>query len=129
MTTFYLLLADLVVLIHFLFVLFVFVGGFLVLKWHRLAWLHLPVLVWGAYIEFSHSICPLTPLEIGLRREAGVDPYQGGFIGHYLIPIIYPPGLTSADQFIVAWILLVVNALSYGWLLRRYQKIKVNRHP
>jgi hypothetical protein len=117
LTNLYLVLADLVVVIHFLFVIFVLLGGLLVLKWRYLAWLHLPVLAWGVYIEFSHTICPLTPLEIWLRQKAGTDLYQGGFISHYLVPVIYPPGLTPDTQVIIAGILLMVNILIYGWLI------------
>lgn len=119
MNTVYLLLADFVVLIHFLFVAFVFLGGLLVHKWPRLIWLHLPMLAWGVYIELSHTICPLTPLETGLRRLAGAEPYRGGFISHYLVPIIYPPGLTPETQQIIALILVLVNGLIYVCLWRR----------
>ena len=115
----YLLLADLVVLIHFLFVVFALLGGLLVLKWKKLIWLHLPALLWGAFIEFSGRICPLTPLEIHLRQLAGADPYQGGFISHYLVPLIYPPGLTASTQWWLGAILITVNIIIYGWLFIR----------
>ncbi len=112
----YLLLADLVLVVHLLFVLFVVFGGLLVLRWHRLAWLHLPALGWGLWIEFSGTLCPLTPLEIHLRRLAGADPYEGGFIAHYIVPIVYPPGLTAETQWWIGLGLLGLNLAIYGWL-------------
>ena len=118
--TFYLLLADLVLVVHLLFVIFVLFGGLLVVRWHRLAWLHVPALVWGLYIEFSHAICPLTPLEIRLRELAGADPYEGGFIAHYLVPLIYPPGLTPEAQWWIGLGILAVNGLIYVGLGLRW---------
>ena len=111
--TFYLLLADLVLVVHLLFVIFVLFGGLLVVRWRRLAWLHVPALVWGLYIEFSYAICPLTPLEIRLREMAGADPYEGGFIAHYIVPLIYPPGLTPEAQWWIGLGILAVNGLIY----------------
>ncbi len=118
----YLLLADLVVLVHFLFVVFALLGGLLVLKRKKLIWLHLPALLWGIFIEFSGWICPLTPLEIQLRRLAGADLYQGGFISHYLVPLIYPPGLTPGTQWVLGGILITVNIAIYSWLFICRQK-------
>lgn len=116
----YRLLADLVVLLHGLFILFVIAGGPLLLRWPRLAWLHLPAAAWGVWIEFSGRICPLTPLEIHLRIAAGQAGYGGGFIAHYLLPIIYPPGLTSSLQYLLGGSVLLINGMIYGWLwLRR----------
>ena len=125
--TFYRLLADLVLLVHLLFVIFVVAGGLLVLKWRRLAWLHLPALGWGLWIEFSHAICPLTPLEIRLRERAGADAYEGSFIAHYLVPLIYPPGLTPETQWWIGLALLGLNLAIYvgigyrNWRRRRGQ--------
>ena len=113
--TLYLLLADLILLIHLSFVIFVLIGGLLVIRWHRLAWLHLPALSWGLYIEFSHGICPLTPLEIRLRELAGADPYTGGFIAHYLVPLIYPAGLTPETQWWIGLGILLLNGVIYAW--------------
>jgi len=118
--TFYLLLADLVLVVHLLFVIFVLFGGLLVIKWRWLAWLHVPALAWGIYIEFSHAICPLTPLEIRLRELAGADPYEGGFIAHYIVPLIYPPGLTPEAQWWIGLALLAVNGLIYVGLGYRW---------
>ena len=109
--------ADGVALLHFAFILFVVLGGFLVLRFRKLAWLHVPAAVWGAAIEFTGWICPLTPLENALRRAGGSAGYADGFIGHYLLPIIYPPGLTRDIQFALALGVVFVNAVIYSLLL------------
>ena len=115
----HLLLAEIIVVLHLLFIIFALFGGLMVLKWPRLIWLHIPVVVWGALTEFMGLICPLTPLEIWLRQQAGADPYEGGFISHYLVPLIYPPGLTPAVQWLLGAGLVLFNLLVYGWLYRR----------
>jgi len=117
---FFRILADLVVLLHLLFIIFVVAGGFLALKRPCLALLHLPSVAWGAFIEFSGIICPLTPLENQFRRMAGEKGYSTGFIEHSLIPIIYPPGLTPATQVLLGLFVIVVNLVLYSFLLRRY---------
>lgn len=106
--------ADLVVLLHFGFIMFVLAGGLLVLRHPRLAWLHLPAVAWGAGIELSGGICPLTPLENALRRAAGEAGYAGGFIEHYLLPLIYPAGLTREVQIALGLFVLLANVLVYG---------------
>ncbi len=116
------LAADVVVALHFGFIVFVVAGGFLVWRWRRLAWVHLPVAAWGALIEFTGWICPLTPLENALRRRAGEAGYAGGFIEHYVIPIIYPAGLTPRLQIILGIAVLVVNAVAYGVLVARRRR-------
>jgi hypothetical protein len=113
------LAADLLVLIHLAFIVFVMLGGLLVLKWHWLSLLHLPTVIWGAVIEYRGGICPLTPWENNLRRLAGQEGYAEGFIEHYILPIIYPPGLTRDIQLTLAIIVIAVNLLVYGWLLWR----------
>jgi hypothetical protein len=118
----YLLLADSIVVLHLLFIVFAFFGGLLVIKWPRLVWLHVPAVVWGAITEFMGLICPLTPLEIWLRQQVGADPYQGGFISHYLVPLIYPPGLTSGMQWLLGGGLVIFNILIYAWLYTRGRK-------
>jgi hypothetical protein len=120
----YLLLADSIVVLHLLFIVFAVFGGLLVIKWPRLVWLHVPVVVWGAITEFMGLICPLTPLEIWLRQQAGADPYQSGFISHYLVPLIYPPGLTPGIQWLLGGVLVVFNFLIYAWLFTRKRKPK-----
>ncbi len=86
-------MADFLVVLHLGFILFVILGGFLVQKWRRVLLIHLPAVVWGVLIEFQGWICPLTPLEQKFRMAAGEEGYSGGFIQHYLLPIIYPDAL------------------------------------
>ena len=113
------MLAEFVVGFHLGFVLFVVLGGLLVLRWPRLAWLHLPAAVWGALIEFAGWVCPLTPLENRLRRASGTAEYAGGFVEHYLLPVLYPVGLTRGVQYILGACVVVVNAAVYWWVFRR----------
>jgi hypothetical protein len=118
-------LADAVVLVHFAFVIFVVGGALLVLKWPRVAFVHLPAAVWGALIEFAGWICPLTPLENWLRMKGGVAGYGGGFIEHYILPVLYPPGLTRGVQVGLGAIVVLVNLGVYGWVL--YRKLVLGR--
>ncbi|HEX9653911.1 MAG TPA: DUF2784 domain-containing protein, partial [bacterium] len=92
------LLADLVVIIHFAFVIFVVIGGLLALKWRKVIFLHLPAAMWGALIEFAGWICPLTPLENWLRDKGGASGYAGDFVNHYIMPVLYPRELTRGVQ-------------------------------
>jgi hypothetical protein len=115
------LLAEAVVLLHFGFVLFVIFGGLLALRWRRAAWLHLPAAAWGALIEFTGWICPLTPLEHWLRRQGGQAAYQGGFVEHYILPVLYPHGLTRTIQLILGLLVVGINLLVYSILWRRRQ--------
>lgn len=115
----YRLAADAVVLLHLGFILFVLLGGLLVLRWPRLAWLHLPTVAWGMAVEFLHLYCPLTPLENHFRQAAGELGYDGGFIEHYLIPLIYPTGLTEAIQIGLGLAVLAINLPPYLLLARR----------
>jgi hypothetical protein len=116
------LLADLVVAIHVAFVIFVVAGALVVLRWPRLAWVHVPAAIWGVLIEYVGWICPLTPLEQWLRQVAGERGYQGGFVEHYLIPILYPLGLTRATQWVLGTIVLVVNVAAYAVALARWRR-------
>lgn len=118
----YSLLADLTLLLHLGFILFVLAGAGLVWRWPRLAWLHLPAVAWGAWIEFSHGICPLTPLENHFRALASQATYGGDFIGRYLLPLIYPDSLTPTIQFLLGTLLLVVNIAFYTGLIRRWRQ-------
>jgi len=113
--------ADLVVGLHFLFVVFVVAGGLLTLRWRRLMWVHLPAAAWGAVIELRGWTCPLTPLEKALRARAGAVGYEGGFIEHYLLPVLYPAGLTREAQLVLAAIVLGANVAVYWWVLHRRQ--------
>jgi|SRR5688572_5819574 hypothetical protein len=114
----YVFLADLVVVIHLAFVVFVLCGGLLALRWRRLAWLHLPAAVWGAVVEFSGWICPLTPLENWLRMQGGETLYNSDFITQYVLPALYPGNLTREFQFLFGAIVIALNAIVYGWLWR-----------
>jgi hypothetical protein len=111
--------ADLLVVVHFAFILFVIFGGLLVLKWWKVSILHIPSVLWGALIEFRGWICPLTPLEHHFREAAGGAGYTGGFIDHYLISIIYPEGLTQGIQIVLGVIVLAINLCVYGVVLFR----------
>jgi hypothetical protein len=115
----YRLLADCVVLAHASFVLFVVLGG--VLAWRRrgVVWVHVPCVLWGAAIEYTGWICPLTPLENALRARAGLQGYAGGFVEHYVIPALYPAGLTRPVQLVLGTLVLSVNLVAYGVLARR----------
>ena len=113
------LAADAVVVLHFLFIVFVVLGGLSVLKWPWLAWLHLPAATWGALISYKGWVCPLTPLENRLRLASGDPSYSGGFVEHYIIPVIYPPGLTPGVQLLLAATVVAINVVVYGWLTYR----------
>jgi len=115
----YRLLADALVVVHGAFVLFVVFGGLLVLWKTRLAWVHIPAALWGAYVEFAGRICPLTPLENHFRQLAGERGYNEGFIEHYLIPLMYPEGLTRDVQLILGLVVLAINLIAYGLVLRK----------
>jgi len=115
----YRILADLVVGVHALFVVFVVAGGLLALRWPWVAAAHLPAAVWGTLIEFRGWICPLTPLEQSLRASAGQAGYEGGFIEHYLLPVLYPAGLTQRVQLVLGSLVIAVNVVVYGLLLWR----------
>jgi uncharacterized membrane protein YhhN len=114
----YRVLADLVLVFHLAFVLFVVLGGLLVVRWPRLAWLHIPVAVWGVLIEYSGWICPLTPFENSLRVRGGEVGYSGGFIEHYIRPFLYPNGLTRGTQVVLGSLALLLNIAAYALLLR-----------
>lgn len=116
------ILADAVLVAHLSFILFVVLGGLLVLRWPRLAWLHVPVVLWGAAIEFFGWICPLTPLEKWLRVMGGESGYAGGFIAHYLLPLIYPAGLTRNVQLVLGTLVMLVNLAVYFALWRRSRR-------
>lgn len=122
----YNLLADAVIIIHFLFILFVVAGGLLTLRWPQMAWLHLPAACWGAIIEFAGWICPLTPLENHLRHLGGETPYTGDFVVRYLVPVIYPAGLTAFTQYILGGLVIALNLLIYGYVY--YRRFSCRRH-
>jgi hypothetical protein len=115
------LLADVLVVVHFGFVVFVVLGGLFVLRWPAIAWLHVPAAIWGAWIEIAGRICPLTPLENRLRVEAGEAGYQGSFVEQYMLPVLYPAGLTREVQFALAAIVIAVNVVIYTLVWRRHR--------
>ncbi|MFQ5549635.1 MAG: DUF2784 domain-containing protein [Gemmatimonadales bacterium] len=114
-------LADFVVVIHLAFIAFVVLGGLLALRWRWIPWLHIPAAFWGALLELRGWICPLTPFENWLRHNAGAAGYSGGFVEHYIIPIVYPAALTPNIQVSLAVFVCLANALIYFlvWLSRR----------
>lgn len=113
-------LADAVVLFHLLFVAFAVGGGLLAFRWRWMPLLHLPAMAWAGWVEFTGRICPLTPLENHLRAAGGAAGYQGGFIEHYLLPVLYPADLTRELQWTLGAGLLAFNLAVYGaWLLRQ----------
>jgi hypothetical protein len=114
--------ADVVLAGHLVFIAFVMLGALVVLRWRWLAWLHVPALAWAVFVEASGSVCPLTPLENLLRMRAGDAGYAGGFVEHYLLALVYPEGLTRQLQWLLAAVVLVVNALLYGWLWVRLRR-------
>jgi hypothetical protein len=114
-------LADAVLLLHLMFIVFAVGGGLLALRWHWMPWLHLPALAWGVTVEFTGWICPLTPLENALRRTGGAAGYTESFVEHYLLPLIYPAALTRELQLVLGGALLLINAVVYAlvWQRRR----------
>lgn len=115
-------LANMVLVVHGLFIVFVVLGGLLVFRIRWIAWIHLPVALYGVLVEWIGWICPLTPLENHFRRLAGSEGYSGGFIQHYLLPLIYPANYTPTLQLILGAIVLAVNMTIYAMLAARYRK-------
>jgi hypothetical protein len=113
------LLADLTVLLHLAFVLFVVLGGLLVARWPRVAWAHLPAVAWGACVELAGRVCPLTPLENWLRAQGGGSAYGTSFVEHYLLPLLYPASLSRELQCALGAGVLVVNGAVYAVVLLR----------
>ncbi|HXQ29175.1 MAG TPA: DUF2784 domain-containing protein [Gemmatimonadales bacterium] len=118
----YRLLADVLVAFHALFVLFVVAGGLWALRWPKAAWGHVPAALWGVAIEYGGWVCPLTPLENALRAGAGQAGYAGGFVEHYVLPVLYPAGLTRPRQVVLGSAAFCVNALVYSIVLRRARR-------
>jgi hypothetical protein len=115
-------LADLVLAFHLAFVVFVVIGGVFVLRWPRVAWLHIPLAIYGAIVEFIGFVCPLTPLENWLRRKGGDAGYSGDFIDHYITATLYPTGLTRRVQLVLGVGVLAVNVAIYTWVMARRRR-------
>jgi len=113
------LLADVLVFLHLGFVLFVAIGGFLVFRWPKVAWAHIPAVVWGVFIELTSRVCPLTPLENRLRLAGGGTGYEGGFVDRYVVPIVYPPGLTREMQLALGVSMIALNVAVYSLVVFR----------
>ena len=117
-------LADVTVLLHLGFVLFVILGGLLVARWPKAAWVHLPAAAWGAWVELAGWLCPLTPLENWLRTRGGGLPYSSSFIEHYLIPLLYPASLSRDLQYALGILVLLVNVAIYLFTFRGHLRAK-----
>jgi hypothetical protein len=115
-------LADALVILHLFFVAFVVGGGFLLARWPKLGWLHLPAAAWGAAIEFSGGVCPLTPLENHLRILGKSDAYSGDFVERYLLPFLYPENLTLPIQGVLGGVVIAVNLVAYGLAYRNLRQ-------
>ncbi len=117
-------LADLVVILHGVFILIAVLGGLLVFRWRRWAWIQIPAFLWAGFIEATGGICPLTPLENWLRTLGGAAAYRGDFVDHYLIPLIYPSDLTRETQIVFGVFVILFNMGIYGVCWYRLQRIK-----
>ena len=118
----YRLMADLVLDAHLAFVAFVALGGLLVWRWRRLAWVHVPVALWGMAILYVGFTCPLTPLENWLRKLGGGAGYEGGFIGHYVTAALYPAGLTREAQLVLGTAVLALNLVVYWRVVAMFRR-------
>jgi hypothetical protein len=114
--------ADAVVVLHLAFVAFVVLGGLLALRWPRMIWVHVPVAIYGVTIEYVGWLCPLTPLEKWLRERAGEAGYAGGFVDHYILPLLYPVGLTRSTQFVLGTFVLAFNLIVYSLVFLRWRR-------
>lgn len=110
--------ADVLVLVHVAFVLFVLLGGVLLIWWRKLVWLHLPCVIWGMVVEFSGWICPLTPYENRLRAQAGLEMYDGDFVMRYIMPVLYPEDLTRSLQIALGFVVLIINVICYYYVFK-----------
>ena len=116
-------LADAIVVVHLVFVAFVVCGGVLVLRWPRVAWVHLPAAAWGAWVEFAGWICPLTPFENWLRVQGGAATYTTGFVERYLLPVLYPASLSRDVQWTLGLLVILLNGIVYAVVVRSRRKV------
>jgi len=119
--------ADLVLALHLAFIAFVVLGGLLMMRYRWMVFIHIPAAIWGAFVEISGRICPLTIWENHLRRSAGESGYADSFVEHYLMPIIYPTGLTRSLQFWIAVFVVAANVVIYGWLVYRLRQSRTRQ--
>jgi len=112
----YRILADVLVVVHLIFIAFVLLGGVFVVKWRYLSVVHIPAVLWAAWVEYQGWICPLTPLENWFRQKAGIGGYQRSFIDHYLVPVLYPAALNREWQMVLGTIVLLLNVTIYSWV-------------
>ncbi len=118
----YRILADLVAILHFLFVIFALFGAILALKWKRAMWLQIPAALWAAAVEYANLPCPITPLEKWLIRKEGLKAYQGSFVEHHMLSILYPGQFDNSTRIILGTAVLLLNVVIYGKILRRSRK-------
>ena len=118
----YELAADLTLIVHFAFIIFVVFGGILFLISTKIIYVHVPALIWGTYIELTHSICPLTHLENWFLQKVNLKTYSEGFIQNYLVPIVYPKNLTEDLQIYFAIVIVVINSIIYGFIINKIIK-------
>jgi hypothetical protein len=116
-------LAGAIVVGHMAFVAFAVVGALFAVRWPWMAAVHVPAAAWAAYIELSGGICPLTPLENALRARAGLDAYSGDFVARYLLPVLYPEGLTRDAQLVLSLLVVVVNVGLYAFVYMRRRSV------
>jgi len=121
------ILADATIVAHFAFVVFALLGGVLVLRWPRAAWLHLPAVAWGAWVEFAGALCPLTFVENWLREQGGRVAYGSSFVEHHLLPLLYPGSLTQELQWLLGGTLILINLAVYGLVLVRHRSVRSRR--
>lgn len=117
------ILADVVVVTHLVFIVFAVLGGLLALRWRWAPLLHLPAAAWGTYVELTGGVCPLTPLENALRRAGGGAGYSGSFVDQYLLPVVYPAGLSAGVQLALAVGLVFVNLCVYALVFWRRRRV------
>jgi len=119
------LLSNATVLLHLMFIAFIVFGGLLVLFWRRMAWVHLPLAIWGVVVQWMSWICPLTPLENWFRARSGTATYREGFVEHYVMPVLYPIGVDPRLHWVLGLVVLVANAAIYATVFRRRARHRV----
>ena len=118
----YELAANLTLIIHFAFILFVIFGALLFFITTKIIFIHIPAFIWGSYIELTHSICPLTYLENWFLHKANLTTYSEGFIQNYLMPIVYPASLTKDLQIYLGIALILINIVIYAFIFNILKK-------